>query len=328
MNPTSGDVHVNRPLTNMSVANWQSDDNFVADRVFPILPVEHKSDVYYIFNRGDLARDEMKIRAPRSESAGSGYRVQADDPYLCRVRALHTDIDDETRGNTDSPLNNDRAAVNFLNQKARINRENRFITSYMALTVWSGEVTGVAAAPGAGQVLKWSDPNSTPIQDIRTAKTAVHVQSGGFMPNTLVIAQDVEDQLVDHPDIVDRVKYGTQDGVSTVDLSELAALLKLDRIMTMRGVVNAAKEGAADPSMALLGSGKALLAYVPPNPAIETPAAGYTFVWRNYPGSGAQGQRIKTFRVDTKNSDRYEIETADDQKRVSADCGHYFHDII
>ena len=32
--PSRGDVHVNRPLTNMSVAFMQSAENFVASRVF------------------------------------------------------------------------------------------------------------------------------------------------------------------------------------------------------------------------------------------------------------------------------------------------------
>src|ERR1017187_6613169 len=47
--PTLQDVHVNRPLTNISVAYLQeaAGVEFVADKAFPAVPVENKSDLYY-----------------------------------------------------------------------------------------------------------------------------------------------------------------------------------------------------------------------------------------------------------------------------------------
>ena len=48
--PTLQDVHVNRPLTNVSVAYLQeaAGVEFVADKAFPAVPVENKSDLYYL----------------------------------------------------------------------------------------------------------------------------------------------------------------------------------------------------------------------------------------------------------------------------------------
>ena len=42
--PSRGDVHVNRPLTNISIAFLQTQEAFVADRVFPNIPVTKQSD--------------------------------------------------------------------------------------------------------------------------------------------------------------------------------------------------------------------------------------------------------------------------------------------
>src|ERR1035438_6133175 len=70
--PTLQDVHVNRPLTNISVAYLQeaAGVEFVADKAFPAVPVENKSDLYYTYARADFNRDEMQKRALSAESAG------------------------------------------------------------------------------------------------------------------------------------------------------------------------------------------------------------------------------------------------------------------
>ena len=49
--PTASDVHVNMPLTNISVAWMQNQQEFIADRVFPTVPVKHRSDRYYVYDR-------------------------------------------------------------------------------------------------------------------------------------------------------------------------------------------------------------------------------------------------------------------------------------
>ena len=50
--PSRGDVHVNRPLTNMSVAFMQSAENFVASRVFSNINSGFQSDLYYSVSEG------------------------------------------------------------------------------------------------------------------------------------------------------------------------------------------------------------------------------------------------------------------------------------
>ena len=131
--PTLGDVHVNRPLTNISVAYSQeaAGVEFVADRAFPAIPVENKSDLYWTYNRADFNRDEMQKRALASESAGSGYDLNSTGTYNCDVWALHKDVDDQIRANSDSPLSPDRDATIFLTNKALIRRENQWAVAVL-----------------------------------------------------------------------------------------------------------------------------------------------------------------------------------------------------
>ncbi len=61
--PGRGDVHVDRPLTQLSLAFLQSADGFVADRVFPRVPVDKPSDSYFTYDRGMFNRNQMEKRA-------------------------------------------------------------------------------------------------------------------------------------------------------------------------------------------------------------------------------------------------------------------------
>jgi hypothetical protein len=324
--PTPGDVHVNTPLSNISIAFMQNRANFIADRVFPNIPVAKQSDLYYLYDRGFFNRDEMKERAPGTESAGGGYEISK-DPYFAKVYAFHHDIPDQRRANADSPLMPDREATELVSHKALIKRERLWATNYFGTGIWDTNLTGVTGTPGGGQFLKWSDSNSTPIEDIRAAKTAV-LESTGFEPNTLVIGQRVADALIDHPDIIDRVKYGQSSREQAViEMSDLEALFKIPRILVMKSIVNTAVEGAAN-AHSFIGGNNALLCYSTPTPGIMTPTAGYTFSWNGFLGAGALGSRIKRFRLESIESDRVEIQMAFDQKKVAGEMGYFFNAAI
>lgn len=321
--PTPGDVHVNAPLTNISVAYIQDASRFVAARVFPNIPVAKQSDRYFTYDRGDFNRDEMRERAPGTESEGSGYNVDNTPTYYTPVYAFHRDIPDQVRSNADAPLNLDTEATIYVTQKALIKREKLWADGYFKPGIWTFDMAGVASSPGAGQFLKWSDAASTPIEDIRAGKRAI-AEETGFEPNTLVLGRPVFDALVDHPDIIDRVKYGQTPGSpAMVSRQALASLFEVERIEVMNAISNTAKEGAAA-NHSFIGGNNALLSYSAPTPGIMTASAGYTFSWTGHLGAGAEGNRIKRFRMEHLASDRVEIEMAWATKVVAPDLGYFF----
>lgn len=328
MNPTPGDVHVNTPLTNISIAYIQDAGSFIADKVFPNIPVSKQSDRYYTYDRGYFNRDEMQLRAPGAESAGGHYTVDSTPTYFAPVYAFHHDIPDQRRANADSVLEPDMEATTLVTQKALIKREKLFVTKYFAGSLWTSDVDGVSSGENNSTTFRqWNDANSTPIENVRAAKTTV-LQRTGFEPNTLVIGRQVFDALCDHPDIVDRVKYGQTPGTpADIQVADLQALFKIPRILVMNSVENTAAEGQTN-SHAFIGGKKALLCYAAPNPGLMTPTAGYTFSWTGYTGAAAMGQRIKRFRMEKLASDRVEIEMAFDQKLVAADLGYFWDTIV
>ena len=135
--PTANDVHIDAILTNISVAYIQDQNAFVASKVFPTIPVEKQSDKYFVYTKGDWFRDEAQLRAPATESAGSGYNLTT-ATYNTQVYAFHKDVDDQVRANADNPLNPDRDATSFITQRMWLN-ESYPILSYAS----SGNPMGI-----------------------------------------------------------------------------------------------------------------------------------------------------------------------------------------
>jgi hypothetical protein len=323
--PSRADVHVDRPLTNISVAYMQSAGNFIADRVFPVIPVGKQSDKYFTYDRGMFNRDEMQLRAPGAESAGATYSLSTAS-YLADTWALHKDIADQVRANADSPLQLDREATEFLTIKALIRKEKNWNDSYFSTGIWGTDVTGVAAAPGAGQFLQWNDAASSPIEDVRKGARVMH-KSTGFRPNKLVLGRPVYDALLDHPDVIGRIDRGQTAGTAVVMRQNLAALFEMDEILVMDAILNTAVEGATN-AHDFVGGRNALLCYSNPSPGLMVPSAGYTFSWTGLLGAGALGTRIKRMRMEHLESDRLEIEMSFDQRKVAADLGYFFSSAV
>lgn len=313
--PTSNDVHVDSVLTGISVAYMQAAENFVASRVFPSVNVNKKSDLYYTYSQADFWRDQVQRRAEGTESAGSGYGLST-DTYNATNWALHKDVADQTRANSDNPLQPDANAAQFLAQQLILRMEKDWVDSYFTTGIWTTDVTPATL---------WSAAGSDPIGDVSTGIKTIRGATG-YVPNTLVLAWDVHEELRNHPDIVDRFKYTSSASVTT---EMMAAVLGVDRILVEGVIENTAAEGQAA-TYSQLGGKDALLCYSAPSPGLMVPSAGYNMNWTGMANVGGVGTSVatSTFRMDHLKADRIEIEAAWDFKLVSADLGYFFNNCI
>lgn len=311
--PTLSDVHINRPLTDISVAFMQTAADFVADRVFPTVPVAKQSDLYFVYSREDWFRSVAQRRAPGTESAGSGWDL-ATQQYFTHKYAIHKDVSDDIRANADAAIRMDQDATQFVTQQCMLIREITWRDSYFVTGVWANEST-----PGT----LWDAGGSTPIEDIRAEIINVKAATG-FRPNVAVMSPRVWAVLQDHPDFVARVNAGqTPVGPALVNLEAFAAVLEIEEAMVAWGVENTAQEGATEATDFIVGD-NLLLAYRAPAPSLLQPSAGYTFAWTGLLGAGAFGNRIKRFRIERIESDRIECELAFDTNIVADDLAHFF----
>lgn len=320
--PTAGDVHVNTPLTNVVVAFWQRATNFAAWQFFPRVGVDKQSDRYWSIPRGYLNRILMEKRTAGQKAAELGYGVKSDDTYFADVYALRHPIPDVRRKNGDAALRQDRIAARALALQDLMKQEKSFTSDFLKTGVWTGDQTGVAAAPGANQFLQWNDADSSPLKDVAKGKQSV-LELTGFEPMDMVIGYPVWVALKNNPEIVDRIKYGGTNGApGKVTLEAVASLMELDRILVMKGIENTALEGETD-SHSFIGGKVALLGYVNPTAELEAPTAGLTFTWDGYTGMQG-GARVKSYREEGEAQDVHEIESAWDQKLIAADLGKFF----
>jgi hypothetical protein len=316
--PTLSDVHVNAPLTSLSVAWIQDTAEYVADSVFRNVNVQKKSDVYYKFDRGNWFRAQARKRAPGTESAGSGY-THTTDSYVCDVYAFHKDVDDQIRANADSVLSPDREATEFVTSDLMLKKELLWAANFFGTSIWTGSTTGGDVTPGT----LWDAGGSTPIEDLRAQLLATKRRTSK-RANTLTMGEEVWNVLQDHPDFLERIKY-TEVGIVSEDL--LASVLGIDQVFVAGGVENISIENAAEDMQFIFGK-NVLLSYSPKRPGLMTPAAGYTFAWVGMFGAGALGTRIKRFRMEPLASDRVEGEMAFAQKVVASEMGAFLTGVI
>lgn len=309
--PTPGDAHVNKPLTNISIAFVQR-GGWIADQVFPVVPVENQSDLYYTFSQNDFWRDEAKVRAPATESAGGGFGLST-TAYRCVVEAYHKDVDDQLRANADSVLALDLAATEFVTQKLMIRRERRWAQSFFATGIWGTDITPATL---------WSAAGGDPLADVELGKVAIALNTG-FVPNTMVIGYQVLSALRNNAKVRDQFKYTSAESINE---AMLARYFGIDRLVVMQNVYASNNEGAAAVN-AFIGGKSALLCYSTPSASVMTPTAGYTFAWRGLVGSSG-GMRMKRFRMENLESDRIEGQMAYDQKVIAPAMGYFLNGVV
>jgi hypothetical protein len=314
--PTSRDIHIDVPLTNISIAYMQQETNFVASKVFPVIPVSNQSNKYYKYGKDEWRTNQVKPRAPGSESAGSGFTV-TNDNYYADVYAFHKDIADQDRKNADNQIDLDNAASRFVAQQFLIHREVKWASDYFTSSVWGTDKVGNTDFD------YWTSGSSDPEKDVDDGKATILLNTG-YNANTLVVGYKVHQALKRHPLVLERYKYTSSDSI-TEDM--LARYLEIDRYLVARSSYNTANEGGTA-SNAFIAGNHALLCHVASAPSLVTPTAGYTFVWSGLTPINAEGVAISNYRMDLKKSDRIEGEFAYDNKVVCSDLGYFFSGAI
>jgi len=321
---TPSAVHIDQPLSNLTLAYVQEQTNFIADKVFPTVGVQRQSDKYYIYDRANMNRSgDVKKLAPRTEVNRIGMAI-SNDSYFADVFGLGMDFDEQTLANEDAMLEIRSAGAETLTNRLLIHREEQFASTFFSAGVWTTDVTPSNL---------WSDyTNSTPLTDVTTARRTMQLTSGGFKPNTMVVGKEVRDILVNHPDILARLNGGaTVTNTALITDAKLAEIFEVENFYVMEAVKNGAVEGAAEAN-AFIGGKNALLVHTPRSAGLMTPAAGMTFAWNNIPGVNNLGVTVESFSDDALKrqqvAEHIQVKMSYDMKVVGADLGYFFEDVV
>jgi len=324
---TPSSVHIDQPLTNLTTAYVQSQENFIADKVFPIVGVDKQSDKYYQYDRAHMNRTgDVKKLAPRTEVERIGMTV-SNDSYFADVYGLGMDFDEQTLANEDTALDIRSAGAQTLSMRLMIHREKQFATNFFSAGVWTSQ-----DLQSGRSITEWDVANSTPIKNVTDASRTIQLQSGGFRPNTLVVGREVHDALVNNSDILARLNGGaTVTNTALVTKAKLAEIFEVENYYVMEAVQNDTAEGATE-SNSFIGGKHAMLCYTPGNAGLMTPASGLTFAWNSIPGANNLGITVESFSDDALKrqqiAEMIQVKMSYDMKMVGPDLGYFFETIV
>lgn len=263
MNPTLKDIRFDPILSNVSVA--YKNEDYVAERVLPIVRVAGATGKYFVYDTSNF-RKEVSLRGMGASAREVDYGISQSAAFVIKEHALKEIVPDELVTQAPAPLNPEMDATENVTEKLLVEKEYD-LAVYMQST---SNLTNNVTLSGTDQ---WSDyANSDPADDIRTGKAALHAKIFKE-PNTLVLGKQVYDKLVDHPDIIDRIKYSAL-GVATTDL--LARIFDVASVIIAGAGYESATEGQTS-SMAYIWGKYAWLLFVNPRPSIRAISFGYHF---------------------------------------------------
>lgn len=333
--PSQNAVHLDAALTNFSIAYMQDATNFVADVIFPNVPVEHKSDKYFVFAKDAFLKAGGQQVPYGQEAPRGGFALSSASYDVGTPWRWAFDLTPDVLANADAGVNIDQAASNFVMNGLLVQREVQWASKFFKTGVWGTDVTGVAASSytgSASQAVQWNDDgNSDPITDVSNARAAI-LSNTGYLPNTMCVSFYVHEALKKHPLIIDRVKY-TGGAVKAITEEMLAGLFEVERYVVAKAVQATNAEGATVATSLVLGK-NALLCYSAPAPGLLAHSAGYNFVWSKLTGMNNLG--VATYRTpmpwlgqtSTHVTERIEGSYAYSLNVTGADLGYFFSGIV
>ena len=288
-------VPVNAPLTNLAIRYKVPD--MVAERIWPVVPVQKESDVYYKFYKEELV-DYPTLRAPGAEANEMAWDATT-EAYKAEEYALRKLVPDRVARNADPPVRPAMTTVEKLKATLMIEQERRvaaIVQSATFVTNTSAIATAWDAASG-----------QTPEKDVDTAKNAVRV-AAGKVPNAILMNYLTAQALKRWLKATAYTTYSEY-----LDKNELPPVLwGCETIIgvAVRNTANAAKtETLSD-----IWTDNVTVFYKEASPSLDAMTFGYIM--------RAQNWITTDYYVDQRKGRMYEVSVVEAEELVSAACAY------
>lgn len=298
-------VHQNSTLSNVSVQ--YANDEYIGDRLMPIVPVTKKSDVYYIYDkRNRLAYPDARL-GPRGQ-ANEISESRSTASYLCEGFGFENYVDQETLNNQDAPLNEMVDLTEAIAEGLAFKRELRQAAILCTYTNYGTNYGAVSAAD------RW-DVGGNPCPTILNAIGSLW-QGRGAGEVWGFCSFDVMTALATNEHIRDLFKYGgSTPGFATPAM--IANFFGIAGILVGKARKDTANEGQAAGTYSRIWSDVFGLVRVATRPSLRNAAFGYTL--RNNPL-----RTITWFdqRAGVAGGYYAKVTESTDEKVVAADTGY------
>lgn len=325
-NSTPQAVHVDEFLTSFSIS-FATEQNYLADKIFPVIDVEKQSDKYYVFDAAEENREftDLVTKAAPRTMPRKFELTQSNDSYFAELYFAGFDIDTQTAANEDEMLRTRERKAKLLMDNLMKKRDRDFISTFMTTGVWGEDLAGTT------DFVKWSDSSSTPIDDVMLWKENFEIRNYGLKPNKIVLTKDIKRVLMGNTQILGRINGGaTVANPAMVNDSIIASIFEVDEVVYADVVSNQKNHGQTEVAARMV-SDQLLMVHSPSNAGVDTPAAGMIFAYNAVPGF-TWGITMESFSNDYLRMQQIEEEVhgkmAYDMKVTGAKLGTYVSDLI
>ncbi len=273
----------NQYLTNVSMAAFQEPSFYISTDIFPICPVQQSTGQYYIFNKAELAKDQVQ-RKPAFGKVAPAVFSHDEDTYAVDVDQILIGVDNIAalnyqRSNAPATIDPRRAKARLLSEQLKLHLDEIFAKGFLQKGLWANEVTGEANPSGEKQFTVWTDSNADIVGMFDDWKRDI-LLNGRRMPNRLTLGYDAFVAMKNHAQFLERVTgSGSTPNPALVNEQVIAAVLGIEQVKVLYATHNTANLGQEAKMEFMMNTGDALLTYAPANPSVEEPSAGYIFTW-------------------------------------------------
>ena len=314
--PTGRQIHVDQPLSNLLVAAFESQGDFVGMQLFPVVPVGKQSDKYYTLKKESWLTIQNTRRSPKTRANRIEFDVSSDSYYADNY-AIGADIALEDLANADIGLN--------------LRGSNTALIGRMLLADAEVRIAATATLSGnhAGQLICASGPtawDSVNSADIVGQFTDAHLsifRATGLRANVAMMDYQSYVYAKNNSRLFSRFQYRAT-GPALVSDAQLMEALSVDRLLIARSQKNTNNAGQAVGSISSIWGPTALLARVEPGVSMQAATWGLSFRWTD-PALGAP-MAITTAVEDGAGSRKVEVLEGgyyQDEKLVAKDLAYY-----
>jgi hypothetical protein len=301
--PLLNQVRVDRYLTTIAVTYGPT--GHIADSVLPPINVADETGLYYVYDKSRFQLAYAK-RAPRTIYKELEWAA-TQDSYAAEEYGLEMKIDDRERSNSALPADLDETGTEVLTDVLLNVREQRVASLVTnAANFPAGHTVTLLAAD------QWTDPTSTPIDDIEAGRAQIR-RASGSLPNRILMGYEVWTKLKRNAQVLNELN-GERATVQNV-----AELFEVESILIGSVLYNTTTEGQTE----VLGDrwGKdVLLYYQPPRPNLRVPGFGYQLV--------VQPLRVFRYREPRINCDVIRVTEIRAEKIVAITLGYLLKNVV
>ncbi|CAB4170125.1 hypothetical protein UFOVP903_57 [uncultured Caudovirales phage] len=294
--PLKSQLHVNKLLSNVSVQ--YKNEEYIWDKVFPILPVTKDTDLYRVYDRNFKIPETS--RAPKAVAKEFTFEFSTSS-YALEQHALkdYVGVDEEEQNDMGSlQVDTTESLTDAIYRRIELS-----VAALFTKTSWS-----LSVSLAAGSAFSDNTVTSDPVRIFDTAASTIIAQSAktptfGILPRAGFLS------VKNHVSVLDRVKYTS----SEVSKNMIQALIGLSELHVPVSVYDTAAEGVAA-SLAPFFTN----AFVGWKPAggggLKTPSCGYTFMGRT--------PRVRSWKDEERNATAIEVEVKYSPKVVASLTGY------